>query len=126
MRRFLVGGLFMAGVLFATAVPSEAVPTKNEPVVFTCGDATVTIVTSPGGGVAAWGTDGAMYHLKSENLRFYSGEFVTEPTDVDPVFVSSQTFGNRVGQGAAAACSLRHYNAEHNLTAFDDITATAN
>jgi hypothetical protein len=125
MRRFLIGGLITAGVMLATAVPSEAVPTKNPPTVFTCGDAYVTVVTSPGGGVAAWGTDGAMYHLKSEDLRFYSGEFATEPTDVDPIFVSSQTFGNRVGQGAAASCSLRHYNPDHNLTAFDYITATA-
>ena len=115
----------MAGVILASAVPSEAIPTKGGTVTFTCGDASVTIVTSPGGGDAAWGTDGAVYHLKSEDLRFYSGEFATEPTDIDPVFAFSRTYGNRVGQGAAVACSFRHYNADHNLTAFDDITATA-
>jgi hypothetical protein len=125
MRRFIVGGLVMAAVMLGTAGPGEAIPTKGDTVTLTCGDASVTIVTSPGGGDAAWGTDGAVYHLKSEDLRFYSGEFATEPTNVDPVFAFRRTYGNRVGQGAAATCSFRHYNAEHNLTAFDDITATA-
>ena len=71
----------------------------------------------------AWGEDGAMYYLKSFAIRIYRGQFTTEP-NTDPIVVSSQTFGNRNGQGEAMGCSYHNYNPDHNATAFIDISVT--
>ena len=114
----------MTAMVLGTAAPGGAVPTKGETSVLTCGDASVTIQTTPGGGVVAWGTDGAMYHLKTFEMRIYRAKFTTEPTDQDPLFEISQSYGNRNGQGAAMACTTRGYNPDHDATAFEYITVT--
>ena len=81
------------------------------------------MVTTPGGGVVSWGTNGAMYHLTSFELRVYRGEFTTEP-NADPLVEVSQSYGNRNGQGPETECSFRAYNPYHNATAFEYVTVT--
>ena len=106
-------------------VPLAKWQTKGRTLVLTCGDASVTVVISPGAGIKSWGTDGTTYQLKTYELRIYRGEFTTEPDDIDPLFVFSQSFGNRNGQGEAMACSDRAYNPDHNATAFEYVTVTS-
>ena len=65
-----------------------------------------------------------MYHLKTFEVRIYRGDFATEP-DLDPIVESSQSLGNRHGQGEATECSFRGYNPDHNATAFVDISVTS-
>jgi hypothetical protein len=124
MRRFIVGGVITLAIVLGTAVPSGAVPTNGVTFVFTCGDASITIGTTPGGGAVSWGTDGAMYLLKSDEFRAYRGEFATEPTELAPFEEFSKSYGNRTGQGEAMACARRGYNPDHNATGFEHITVT--
>jgi hypothetical protein len=124
VRRFLIAG-FVAALVLGTAGTSSAFPKKGEVFTVTCGDASVTTHWTPVGMGAdvAWGEDGAIYHLKSFDIRIYRGEFTTEP-DTTPLVESSATFGNRKGQGQAMACSFRGYNPDHNATGFIYITVT--
>ena len=124
MRRLIVGGFVTSAIVLGTAVTGGAIPTKGETLVLTCGDASVTVETSPGGGVASWDTDGAMYHLKTFELRIYRGEFATEP-DTEPLLEFSQSYGNRNGQGEATECTFRDYNPDHNATAFEYVSVTS-
>jgi hypothetical protein len=124
MRRFLVSGFLASAIVLGTAGMSGAAPTKGETLVLTCGDASVTVEISPGGGIKSWGSDGTTYQLKTYELRIYRGEFETEP-DIDPLFEFSQSFGNRNGQGEATACSDRAYNPDHDATAFEYVTVTS-
>ena len=124
MRRFIVGGFATLAFVLGTAITSGAVPTKGQPLVLRCGDASVNLETSPGGGITMWGTDGTMYHLKSIEVRIHRGELATEP-DTAPLREFSQSFGNRNGQGEATECSLHEYNPDHNATAFEYLTVTS-
>ena len=117
-----VGGCAVAAVL-GTGATGWAAPTKGDVWILACGDASVTVQLTPGGGDPVWGDDGALYHLKTFDVRIYRGEFATEP-DIDPIVVSSKSTGNRNGQGEAMACSFRDYNPDHNATAFIDISVT--
>ena len=127
MRRLqaVVVAVVFSVIAFSTAAPSGAAPTKGQTLVLTCGDASVTVVVSPGLGIKSWGTDGTTYQLKTYELRIYRGEFTTEPDDIDPLFEFSQSYGNRTGQGEAMACSDRAYNPDHNATLFEHLTVTS-
>src|SRR5262245_43065075 len=124
MRRFLVGSLLVSAIVLGTAATGSAAPTKGETLDFTCGDASVTVQLPPGAGIVAWATDGAMYHVKSFEMRIYRGEFTTEP-DAVPLVEVGQSYGNRNGQGEATACTWRGYNPDHNATAFQYLTVTS-
>ena len=124
MRRFILSGFLASAIVLGTAGTSGAAPTKGETLVLRCGDASVTVEVSPGLGIKSWGSDGTTYQLKTYELRIYRGEWTTEP-DIDPLFEFSQSYGNRVGQGAAMACSDRAYIPDHNATAFEYVTVTS-
>ena len=105
-------------------VPLAKWQTKGRTLDLTCGDASVTVVISPGAGIKSWGTDGTTYQLKTYEVRIYKGEFTTEP-DIDPIFEYSHNYGNRNGQGEAMACSDRFYVPDHNATGFEYVTVTS-
>jgi hypothetical protein len=124
MRRFILSGFLASAIVLGTAGTSGAAPTRGRTEVLTCGDASVTVVVSPGAGIKSWGTDGTTYQLKTYEIRIYTGEFTTEPDDIDPIFEFSQSFGNRNGQGEAMACSDHFYNPDRNTTGFGHVTVT--
>ena len=125
MRRFILSGFLASAIVLGTAGTSGAAPTKGTTLVLECGDASVTVVISPGLGIKSWGTDGTTYQLKTYEVRIYKGEFTTEP-DIDPIFEFSHNYGNRNGQGEAMACSDRFYVPDHNATGFEYVTVTSN
>ena len=110
--------------MLGSAATGWAMPTNGPVQEFTCGDATIVVQETPGGGNRIWGEDGTRYLVASFDLRIYRGDFATEPDDVTPILERSQTFGNRTGQGEVMACSLRDRNPDHNATAFIDVTVT--
>ena len=103
VRRILIAG-FVAALVLGTASTSSAFPKKGEVFTITCGDASVTTHWTPVGMGAdvAWGQDGAIYHLKSFDIRIYRGEFTTEPEAI----ASLEIYGDREGQPIIAMLEL--------------------
>jgi hypothetical protein len=114
MKRLLVGGACVVAALIGGQGAGWAAPTNGhntETLVVHCADNTVRVIIKPDGGASSWDVNaereltGVRYFSTALAGRFYLGDLTTEPTDVDPIFVSATEWGNRTGHEGSVSCS---------------------
>lgn len=129
MRRRFAYAVAGLGLTLVVAAPALAAPSNGanaEVIPVTCDGQALNVLT--GRGLPAWGSDasgnldGTLYLLKEITIRGYPGDLATEPA-TDPIFVDSNSIGNKTGLGETIECTFRDVETDSDgtFTIFGDV-----